>query len=31
MSPNMSDLCWFSAGCPVGPSVDSYNALVFAA
>ena len=28
-SPNRSELGGLSAGCPVGPSVDSYNAFVF--
>ena len=29
-SHNPSELCELAAGCPAGPSVDSYNALVFA-
>ena len=29
-SSNPSELGGLSAGCPVGPSVDSYNALAFA-
>ena len=30
ISPNQSELGRLSAGCPAGPSVDSYNALAFA-
>jgi len=29
-TPNLSDLGRLSAGCPAGPSIDSYNAQVFA-